>query len=102
MHDACLVRCRERGRDLAPDVDGLTDRERSAALASLQILAVEPFHRDERSVFVDPPALELDRARAERSEGDDPHDARMVELGEDLAFAEKARLLGEPRRRSRR
>ena len=43
---------------------------------------------------VEPAAEPVGAGRLERSEGDDPHDARVVELREHLPLALEARLLG--------
>ena len=94
VDDAGLVGGGQGVGDLAADLDRLPQREGRPALARLEILPLEPLHGDVGGLLVEPAAEELDRARAEGSERDDPHDPGVAQLREDLSLAQKTRLLG--------
>jgi hypothetical protein len=81
VNDACRV-CRVEGeRDLASHVERRLERERRPPLPGREVLALEPFHGDERHLLV-------------RPAGDELHDVRVIEVPKDASFPLKSRLFG--------
>ena len=79
MHDATLMRHRERVTDLRDNSDGLVDGQRPILLDVLpQIMAAQQLHHDERLVLVN------------QAEVENLHHVRCVELCEPPSFLLKA------------
>ncbi len=79
MHDAVLVRCGKRGRNLRRVLERLRRRHRTTSDQRVEARAVDQLHRDERRavVFVD------------LVDGDD---VRMVERGGGARFLDEAAM----------
>ena len=92
VHDPRVVRGCERGATSRPTSSASAARA-ARALPRLEVLAVEPLHRDVRRAGLEPPAEPVGVGRLERAERHDANDAGVVELGEDLPLPGEARVL---------